>query len=232
MTSTCVISTLSPTEAPSLSGADQCDDPQRTNSQIEAPGAEARDEALSEDDLLLRRIAGGDEAAFRLLVTKHIDRAFAVALRFLGNRADAEDVVQDSFLKIWSHRGHWIENRAKFSTWLYRVVTNRCIDLSRRPRSEDVESFSELTDNKPDAVTLIHRDEVSDILDRAIRQLPDQQRVAVLMSYHENLSNSEIAELMGTTVSAVESLLKRGRQQLRSLLRRSERDIRQTFEDA
>ena len=88
----------------------------------------------------------------------------------------------------------------------------------------------DLSDGKPDAVTIIHRDEVTNLLDAAMRQLPEQQRVAVVMSYHENLSNGEIAEVMGSTVAAVESLLKRGRQQLRMLLRRSERDIRQSFE--
>lgn len=183
------------------------------------------------DDALLQRIAADDEAAFRSLVTRHIDRAFALALRILGNRADAEDVVQDTFLKVWTHRGRWVTQRAKFSTWLYRVVTNRCIDFIRQPRGDDVDDIPALADKHPDAVTLIHRDEVHDLLDVAMRQLPEQQRIAVVMSYHENLSNSEIAEVMNTTVSAVESLLKRGRQQLRKLLRRSENDIRQSFDD-
>ena len=181
------------------------------------------------DDALLDRIATDDEAAFRMLVERHIDRAYALALRILHNRADAEDVVQDTFLKVWTHRSRWESGRAKFSTWLYRVVTNRCIDLRRQPRSEDVENVPELPDNHPDAVTSIHRDEVNDMLERAMKKLPDQQRIAVLLSYHDNMSNSEIADVMDTTVSAVESLLKRGRQQLRKLLRRCERDIRQSF---
>ena len=183
------------------------------------------------DDALLQRIAGNDETAFRLLVERHIDRGYALALRILDNRADAEDVVQDTLLKVWTHRGRWEPGRAKFSTWLYRVVTNRCIDLLRQPKNADVEQIPEPADGAPDAETAIHRNEVNDMLEAAMARLPDQQRVAVVLSYHDNMSNAEIADVMETTVSAVESLLKRGRQQLRKLLRRSERDIRQSLAD-
>jgi RNA polymerase sigma-70 factor (ECF subfamily) len=185
-----------------------------------------------DDDDLLHRIADNDdEAAFRMLVERHVDRAFALALRILDNRADADDVVQDSLLKVWTHRHRWEFGRAKFSTWLYRVVTNRCIDLRRRPRNEDVEAVGEVADDQPDAVTAMHRSEVSELLDAAMNRLPDQQRIAIILSYHESMSNAEIADVMDTTVSAVESLLKRARQQLRKLLRRSEPDIRQALAD-
>ena len=84
---------------------------------------------------------------------------------------------------------------------------------------------------RPDVVSTMQRDEVTHLLEAAMRQLPQQQRIAVIFSYHENMSNGEIAEVMETTVAAVESLLKRGRQQLRDLLRRHERDIRHVFTD-
>ena len=184
------------------------------------PGASEAEAARDIDEALLRRLAANDEAAFRLLVERHIDRAFSVALRLLGNRADAEDVVQDTMLKVWTHRGQWQQGRAKFSTWLYRVVTNRCIDLRRQPRTDNVDAVPEPADAQPDAVTTMQRDEVSLLLEAAMQRLPEQQRVAVILSYHESMSNGEIAEVMETTVSAVESLLKRGRQQLRDLLRR------------
>ncbi|ABD86435.1 RNA polymerase sigma factor [Rhodopseudomonas palustris] len=184
---------------------------------------------LDEDEQLLNRLAEHDEAAFRLLVERHIDRAFGIALRIVGNRADAEDVVQDTMLKVWTHRGQWQHGRAKFSTWLYRVVTNRCIDLHRQPRTDCVDAVPEPADGRPDVVSTMQRDEVTHLLENAMRQLPEQQRIAVIFSYHENMSNGEIAEVMETTVAAVESLLKRGRQQLRDLLRRHERDIRHVF---
>ncbi|GLR85100.1 RNA polymerase sigma factor [Bradyrhizobium iriomotense] len=186
---------------------------------------------LDEDSELLDRLATGDEAAFRMLVERHIDRAYAIALRIVGNAADAEDVVQDTMLKIWSHRGRWQHGRAKFSTWLYRVISNRCIDLRRKPRTENVDTVPEVADSQPGAADIIERNELNDMLEVAMQRLPEQQRIAVILSYHENMSNGEIAQVMDTTVAAVESLLKRGRQQLRQLLRRHERDIRTAFTD-
>jgi RNA polymerase sigma-70 factor (ECF subfamily) len=201
--------------------------------------AHASDVAMSQavvtaediDEALLDRLAADDEAAFRLLVERHIDRAFGIALRLLGSRADAEDVVQDTMLKVWTHRGRWEHGRAKFSTWLYRVVTNRCIDLHRRPRTVNVDAVPEPADLKPDAISTMQREEVTKLLETAMQRLPEQQRVAVILSYHENMSNGEIAEVMSTTVAAVESLLKRGRQQLRDILRRHEPDIIHSLSD-
>ncbi|EJN14877.1 RNA polymerase sigma-70 factor [Bradyrhizobium sp. YR681] len=189
------------------------------------------DVVYDEDSELLDRLAADDEVAFRALVERHIDRAYAIALRIVGNAADAEDVVQDTMLKIWSHRGRWQHGRAKFSTWLYRVISNRCIDLRRKPRNENVETVPEVADDQPGAVEIIERNELNDMLELAMQRLPEQQRIAVIFSYHENMSNGEIAQVMDTTVAAVESLLKRGRQQLRQLLRKHERDIRTAFTD-
>ncbi|MBW7971211.1 RNA polymerase sigma factor [Bradyrhizobium sp. BR 10289] len=191
----------------------------------------SEDVVFDEDSELLDKLATGDEEAFRLLVERHIDRAYAIALRIVGNAADAEDVVQDTMLKIWSHRGRWQHGRAKFSTWLYRVISNRCIDLRRKPRNENVETVPEVADGQPGAVEIIERNELNSMLELAMQRLPEQQRIAVIFSYHENMSNGEIAQVMDTTVAAVESLLKRGRQQLRQLLRKHERDIRTAFTD-
>jgi RNA polymerase sigma-70 factor, ECF subfamily len=199
---------------------------------IAPDGAPAIDDCVVDEDKdLLDRLADNDEIAFRGLVERHIDRAYAIALRILGNAADAEDVVQDTMLKVWIHRGRWQHGRAKFSTWLYRVVSNRCIDLHRKPRTENVDAVPEVADAQPDASSVIERNEVNNLLEVAMQRLPEQQRLAVILSYHENMSNGEIAEVMDTTVAAVESLLKRGRQQLRELLRRHECDIRTAFTD-
>src|SRR5437868_2287917 len=139
------------------------------------------DIVFDEDSELLDRLATGEEAAFRMLVERHIDRAYAIALRIVGNAADAEDVVQDTMLKIWSHRGRWQHGRAKFSTWLYRVVSNRCIDLRRKPRTENVDAVPEVADTQPDASSVIERNEVSNLLEAAMQRLPDHQRLAVIL---------------------------------------------------
>lgn len=182
-----------------------------------------------EDDLLLQAIADDDRGAFARLVSRHADRGYALALRILKNPSDADDVVQDSFMKLWMHRKRMEIGRAKFSTWLYRVITNRCIDLCRSPRMDDIDTAPELADERDDVITTMHRASMASLLEAALARLPDQQRVAVILSYHEAMSNAEIAEVMDTTVMAVESLLKRGRQQLRKVLAHSEADIRQSF---
>lgn len=187
------------------------------------------DRPRDHDDVLLAAIARSDERAFRELVERHIDRAYALALRILRNAADAEDVVQDTLLKVWKQRGSWQSGKARFSTWLYRVVTNRCIDLCRRPRTSDIDDAPEVADGKTDALSSIHTGEVNLLLERAMARLPNQQRIALILAYNDELSNPEIAEIMETTVSAVESLLKRGRQQLRGILLGAESEIRESF---
>ena len=177
------------------------------------------------DEELLAMIGEGDADAFRLLVERHVDRAYAVAFRFLRNAADAEDVVRDTLLKVWTSGGKWDSGRARFSTWLYRVVTNRCIDLKRRPTNEAIDTVPEPQATTPDQVDSLMRGEVSSQLEQAIARLPEQQRIALTFSYYENLSNAEIAEVMETTVMAVESLLKRARQALRAQLRKDGPDM-------
>lgn len=184
---------------------------------------------LDQDDLLLERIAQSDERAFRTLVERHVDRAYALALRILRNAADAEDVVQDSLLKVWTTRGNWQPGKARFSTWLYRVVTNRCLDICRKPRTTDIDDAPEPMDEALDALSTIHTGEVNVLLERAMGRLPNQQRIALILSYNDELSNPEIAEIMQTTVMAVESLMKRGRQQLRAILVGVEAEIRESF---
>lgn len=183
---------------------------------------------FDDDDSLLTRMKADDADAYRMLVERHVDRAYAIALRMLGNVADAEDVAQECMVRAWTHRNNWQVGRAKFSTWLYRVVVNRCIDLKRVPKGSCLDDVPEpIDDQQADAADGIHRREVFGRLEAAIRALPEQQRVALTLSYFDDLGNGEIAEILGTTVSAVESLLKRGRQGLRERLRRSERDFRQ-----
>jgi RNA polymerase sigma-70 factor, ECF subfamily len=181
------------------------------------------------DDSLLARMRADDTNAYRLLVERHIDRAFGLALRILKNSADAEDVTQEAFVKAWQKRNDWQEGRAKFSTWLYRVIVNASIDQLRGPRSENLDDVPEPRDTAEDAVSSIHRQQVVLQLDKALAKLPAPQRAALTLSYHEGLSNKEIADVMGTSLFAVESLLKRGRQRLRELLKRAEGDVRSMF---
>ncbi|MFP3526161.1 sigma-70 family RNA polymerase sigma factor, partial [Pantoea sp. SIMBA_072] len=91
-------------------------------------------------EVLMARIRAGDQAAYRTLVHRHLKRAYALARRMCGSDAEAEDIAQDAFLQVWQRRDHWTDEGAKFTTWLYRVVVNRCIDHKRRPAGEDLDS--------------------------------------------------------------------------------------------
>lgn len=182
-----------------------------------------------DDDALLERMKADDSEAYRILVERHVDRAYALALRTLRNPADAEDVAQEALVKAWTHRHSWQPGKAKFSTWLYRVVFNRCIDLKRMPSNACLDDVAEPEDDCPDSVDSIQRRQVYGRLEDALATMPEQQRAALTLAYFDEMGNSEIATVLGTTVQAVESLLKRGRQGLRERLRRSERDIRHIF---
>lgn len=183
------------------------------------------------DEILLERMREDDVDAYRTLVERHMNRAFGVAMRVLKNPTDAEDVAQDAFVKAWLNRHRWESGRAKFTTWLYRVVVNRCIDLRRSPKNEWIDDVPEPADESEDSLSRIHRRQIYGQLEDALGRLPPQQRVAVVLSYYEDLSNVEIAEVMNTSVSAVESLLKRGRKGLREILRHAEADVKIVFAD-
>jgi RNA polymerase sigma-70 factor (ECF subfamily) len=181
---------------------------------------------MDDDEALLNRLASGDEAAFRVLVERHIDRAFGIALRIVGSRADAEDVVHDVMLEVWTDRAKWRCRRANFPRWLCRVIISRCAGPHRLPATGTADPVAEPMDVRPDAAIAMPRDEVAQMLEHAIRLLPQEERVAVVLSYQERMGNGEIEEVMGTTPAAVGSLLKQARRKLKNLLPRQARDRR------
>ncbi|WP_245593512.1 sigma-70 family RNA polymerase sigma factor [Azospirillum halopraeferens] len=183
------------------------------------------------DEVLMARIRAGDRAAYRVLVQRHLRRTYVLARRMSGSDSEAEDIVQDALLQVWQRRAHWTDEGARFTTWLYRVVVNRCVDYRRRPAGEDLDAVDERADGAPDAVSTIQRRQVAARLRDAREKLPAQQRAALALFYYEGLSNAEVASVMQISVTAVESLLKRARQQLRILLRASAAAARDSFDD-
>lgn len=183
------------------------------------------------DEELMRRIRDSDRAAYRILVNRHLKRAFSLARRISGSDAEAEDIVQDAFLQIWQRRERWTDEGARFTTWLYRVITNRCIDFRRRPVTDELAPDLEPADDRPDAVHAIHRREVATRLAKAQERLSPQQRAAVALFYFQGLSAADAASVMQISVNALESLLKRARQQLRAHLRTSAQAARDSFDD-
>lgn len=175
-------------------------------------------ELVDGDAELLRAIAGGDRSAFDRLSRRHLDRAYGVALRMTGSRADAEDVVQDVFLRLWQRPDAWRPGQAQFSTWLYRVVVNRCLDLKRRPKGTDLDSVEEPQDPDANAEDSLLDAERNRALGSAVDRLPERQRAAIVLTYTAGLRNAEAASAMEISVKAFEALLVRAKRELRDLL--------------
>jgi len=179
---------------------------------------EARSLTDTPDDELVVRVAGGDEAACRLLLNRHLPRILALARRMLKNREDAEEVAQEVFLRVWTRAGEWEPGRAQFRTWLYRVATNLCLDRLRRHKNDDLESIPEPASMDPTPEESLQNKDLSEIVARALDSLPDRQRAAIQLCHYQGMSNIEAAEALEVSVEALESLLSRARRQLRSLL--------------
>ena len=171
------------------------------------------------DETLMSQVSNGNGAAYTALINRHFDRMLRVAQRTIGNREDAEDVAQDICIRIWTHAKDWEPGRAKFTTWCYRMLMNRCIDFHRRPRGESLDVVEEREDPSPDVTEALYRNQMANYVAAAMAELPANQRAAIALCYYEEMSNSEVAAILSTTVGAVESLLVRGRRRLRELLR-------------
>jgi RNA polymerase sigma-70 factor (ECF subfamily) len=176
------------------------------------------------DEELMRRIAGGDEPAFRTLARRCVPRAIGLARRMLGNAADAEDVVQEAMLRVWTNAPRW-RPEARFRTWLYRVVVNLCLNRKRRAPFASLETAGDPADLHPDAAMQLEHDQRDQAIAAAIARLPERQRAAIVLTYHEGLGNAEAAAVLGTTRSAVETLLVRAKQSLRRQLGPAANDV-------
>lgn len=171
-----------------------------------------------DDELLLSRFANGDAAAAHVLTERLGPRSYSVALRMLGNRADAEDVAQDAMMRLWKIAPDWQSGKAQISTWLYRVTCNLCLDLRRRKMPGSLDDVMEPVDETASITERMQDMERLDALQAALEQLPDRQRQAVILRHIEELSNPEIATIMDISVEAVESLTARGKRVLAGIL--------------
>lgn len=164
---------------------------------------------------LLAAFAGGDRAAALELTQRLTPRVMGQAYRMLGNRAEAEDVAQDAMLRLWKIAPDWDAERAKVTTWLYRVVANLCTDRLRKSgRGVALDAIAEPADTAPSVAQTLQDTARSDALRQALADLPDRQGQAVALRHLEDLGNPQIAEIMKTNVRSVESLIARGKRAL------------------
>jgi RNA polymerase sigma-70 factor (ECF subfamily) len=175
------------------------------------------DSGEASDVALMAKVAGGDELAFRQLSRRHLPAMLGLARRILGNAADAEDVVQEAMLRVWTHAPRW-QPLAAFRTWLTRVVVNLCLDRKRRKPWVALDAAGEIVDPTPGITEVAEQNERERTLAAAIAELPERQRTAIVLTYSEGMTNAQVAEVLDASVSAVETLLIRGKKSLRAKL--------------
>ena len=188
--------------------------------------------ALRDPDVaLMIRVRDDDPAAFEELVRRYQDRLLTVMFHLVGSREEAEDLAQEVFLRVYRHRKEY-HPQAKFSTWLFTIAHHLAQNIYRR-RQRKPEAQLDLTDSAalarqplenwhasvmPSPDHRVRQEELSQVVQQALNQLNERQRLAVVLNKFEDMSYQEIADIMGISVKAVKSLLSRARSQLRELL--------------
>jgi RNA polymerase sigma factor (sigma-70 family) len=167
------------------------------------------------DTELVARTGQGDRAAAQALMARHLPTMLALARRMLSGRADAEDCVQEAFLKAWTHAARWQPGKAKFETWLYRVTLNQCYDRLRKRPVEPLEAAANVPDGSEPPDRGLERSALETEVSAALSVLPERQRAAILLCHYQEHGNIAAAEILGISVEALESLLARGRRTLR-----------------
>lgn len=171
---------------------------------------------------LIRLAARGDEPAFEELVNRHLRSVLNTIYRYVGERDAADDIAQEVFAIVWA-KADTFKGHARFSTWLYRIVVNECLQFRRKRRRRPATLSLDALDPDNPPVELQtppdhERAERTAAVRRAVAELPDRQRIALVLSHFEGRSYQEIAEAMGTSVGSVESLIFRAKESLRARL--------------
>src|SRR6266481_1987105 len=192
------------------------------------PGNPGRSDEDAEDVRLMKLVSHGDTSAFETLVQRHQSLVGGTVVHMLGSNSDVEDIAQQVFIRVWKSALRYVP-RAKLTTWLLKITRNLVFNELRRskrhahiPLQTDpgAEEFP-LKDEKnpaPDASLL--ETELRQAIDDAITQLPESQRMALILRRYEQLSYEEISEVLDLSVPAVKSVLFRARTELRSRLNR------------
>jgi RNA polymerase sigma-70 factor (ECF subfamily) len=175
----------------------------------------------------VERAQSGDSDAFRLLVEQHSRAIFRLAFRMTGNEQDAEDVVQETFLRAYRQLSRY-EARSSFSTWLYRIASNYALDLIRmrkrhedrreRGSSEDHDILQTVPETSPGPDRVLYGSQVKDKVNAALDELSAQERAAFVLRHFDGLSIEEIGHSLGTGTNATKHSIFRAVQKLRKSL--------------
>ena len=172
------------------------------------------------DTELMVRLSADDMSALGELAHRHQGNVLALAYRTTGKWDQAEDIAQEVFLRVYKAAKRY-KPKAKFSTWLYRITVNLCIDHQRQTARNSINLDPSLLNNKTvEYKDSMERKEIIALVQEAVIQLPERQRHAVILHRYHGLSHEEISNIMDASKSAVESLLVRGYSNLREKLRK------------
>ena len=191
------------------------------------PDLRAEPSKIADEDLL-RAISRGDESALAALYDRYRLILFSLILRILHDRQEAEDVLQEAFLQVWRRSADFDQLRGRAFTWLVTIARSRALDrlrmLSSRSRLVDVEAEPGV-DEFSDTGAEIVKSEQGEIVRRALRELPEEQRRPLLLAYFEGLTQTEIAERLGDPLGTVKTRMRSGLTKLRELLRDGSRGL-------
>ncbi len=169
----------------------------------------------SDETELVRRIAARDQKAFRVAIEAHAQRLHRIAYRMVGDGAEAEDIAQEALLRLWDHAPRWSGGGLKLGPWLKRVVVNLSIDRLRVTKRNSGAEVPEQIDPSQLADGLIEADQERSQARALVEALPERQRAAIVLTYFEELPNTDAAAVMDMNIKAFESLLHRARTALR-----------------
>ena len=177
----------------------------------------------------IKQVIKGDQNAFGEIVELYKDKVFHVCFRMLGNRHEAEDISQEAFIRAYTNI-HTFDIDRKFSTWLYRIATNLCIDRIRKKKpdyfldaevagTEGLTMYSQIQAKEPLPEEEVESMELQSSIQKEISKLPDKYRSVIVLKYIEELSLKEISEILDLPLGTVKTRIHRGREALRKQLR-------------
>lgn len=182
------------------------------------PGQAGRpSQAGVEDERAIHAFQGGDQAAFEVLVTKYQERVYRICYRFTGNHYDADEVAQDVFVRVFKGLPRF-RFESLFSTWLHRVAVNCCLNWVGAQKTKPVELGEELPDPSPGVLESLSREQLSATVRRAVQELPEKQRLTLILRVYHDLSHRDISAMIGCPVGTSKANFYFALRNLRKLL--------------
>lgn len=181
---------------------------------------------MEEERQWIEEVLAGNKQAYAQIINKYKNQLYATILRMTKNPQDAQDLVQEAFIKVY-HQLEKFEGKGTFSSWIYRVAINHCMDEFRKKRYKmqqlEISEDQVMNPNHPEVIFL--KKEKNRQLERLIGTLPEEERIIILLRYVNELSYSEISDLVEIPVSSVRNKLHRAKKKLRETIKRDGGDF-------